>query len=177
MTDETTPTTPRARPTIHDETVLRAAVDRHMPEILAWCDEDDADDEERERIVQHFVSAMEGENDAYEVCRDLDLYHGYCPDRELVDLVDRVLRRRHDALDAAERAWVAEVQPAITFEVGDHVTWHRIRMCKAGTYTGEVIKVDAERARLHVFCEELGHMRPGERRSGTLAAIVNIEDA
>lgn len=166
-----------SRPRLNEEAVLRAAVDAEMDRILAWGENDyDTKDEQRERVLRDFAAAMEFEDDAYRVCRDLET-KGYDADSELVELVGEILSDRFRHLDNAERAWVSETSPEVKFKVGDRVSWHRRRGYKSGTYTGEIVEVDATRARYHVFCAELGHVRPGSPKGGTLAAIVNAEDA
>lgn len=166
------------RPQLYDEPVRRAAVLTQLDVIYAWGENDyDDETETRERIVTTVADAIDGEHDAYRACRQLER-DGYESDAQLVELVSQVIGNLYAVWQDAERAWVRDTGgPAREFAVGDRVTWHRIRMKTAGTYTGDVVKIDTARAVYHVFCEELGHVRPGERRSGTLASVVNFEDA
>ena len=176
---EATPNPARpTRPQLYDEPVRRAAVLTQLDAIYAWGENDyDDETETRERIVTTVADVIDGEHDAYRACRELER-DGYESDANLVDLVSQVIGNLYVVWQDAERAWVRDTGgPEQKFAMGDRVTWHRIRMKTAGTYTGEVVKVDTARAVYHVFCEELGHVRRGERRSGTLASVVNFEDA
>lgn len=137
---------PPPRPTRQDPHVIRAIVARMLPDIIEWMG-DDWRESERDDVIAHLTDAVEYASDGYDRARRLDSRWSWTGDSELVEILDG--HDGHRELDEAIRAWVAANGIRMRFAVGDQVRFGYSTRAPR-TNVGEVIEVDASRARYTV---------------------------
>jgi len=161
------------RPNRRSEHVVAAALQKLLPDVMAWLKRNGEDDTEEERkVVLEDLSeaARWADPDGYELAKNLD-NAGWMPDAELVEILDGLTSRLFEAEDAALKEWLPSsglVAPA----VGATVT------CKtnSGTYTGTVLSVKPEVGLSVVCVASLGHTPVPGPKGGTRGFVIAWED-
>ena len=158
------------RPGPHDEDVER----RHMAMIrddVAKYLKDANTGDDLTTAMDDVRKAMKFETDGYRIAEYLD-GRGWSADAELVELMDRLAGDRYDAETEAVEEWVKAngITPGVA--VGDQVVITRSHPKQKGQ-RGEVVEVDAKRARCTVMVPAQGHVKAG---NGTRGWVVNAEE-
>ena len=129
------------RPTCSTPAVREKAMADFWPEVLKWLHPLDPGEGE-ERMRKQLEQALEWDRNGYDVAKTLD-HHGWCPDAELVELLDGWSWYVDVAEDAATKAWVKDCCIAPKHCIGDVVTgkWGMEMI------TGKVVEVYHDTAR------------------------------
>lgn len=158
----------RPRPKITDEAILRNAAKALVKS--AKKAEPSLSEENDDEMIDNVVSAIRYEVDGYAICRELESL-GWDPDAALVEVFDHAEADKRSVLDKAVLQWVLDTQVTLRFPVGAKIEF--FDRSRATRITGEILKLDPQRAQYTVFCEALGHVRKG---SGVRGVIRNDED-
>lgn len=142
----------KERPKKTDPEIIDAAAELLVPELMKWADETENRDaylKDAKKVIRDCYW-----KNGYELARDLD---SYCPDSELVDILENASFHLARVLSAAIKAWVAENNIVSPFPMGAKVEFdHKGKVC-----LGEVATIYAERAEMTIYCAALGHVREG----------------
>jgi hypothetical protein len=106
------------RPSRHNEAVLNDALDSFMPEVLKYLQ----DESDQDGVRRDILKVVEfGETDGYELARDLERWHHWASDRELVDVMDGWSGHLYDAHKKAVEWWVRATGLKPACKVGDRI--------------------------------------------------------
>ena len=149
------------RPTSDSKAVRGKALDEMMKEVIEWFGkewEDRNEQETREQLDDELYSGRDG----YEVAKSLD-YDGWCPDSDLVEILDRFGGMLHGACYKAEKEWVKETGVKPKYKLGDVIAgkWGK------DVVTGPITRINEETAYYTI-------RRPGD--ADGCGACVKYED-
>lgn len=163
-----------SRPTMSDPRIREIAFEKIWPNIERWLKQLGDEPEDRDKDSAREILDNAGwQDDGYELARDFDR-NGWCPDSELVDILDDYPAFIHRAHNEMVAEWVKQdsIKPQLT--VGTMVSF-----TYRGTPTvGEITAVYEDRAEYSVFVESLGHKRAATKECGscTLGVLVKYEE-
>lgn len=160
------------RPNEHDDAVCQIAAEKIWPRVKQWLGDDARDDEAE---IKALARAVRGEGDGYKIARGLER-DGWDPNAELVDILDNAGAAKYRACDELTKKWVAENEIKPAFAVGAQVKFKENRFSKT-SQTGEVTKIEEDRAMYWIFCAELGHVREGCGTHATILPYEHVEAA
>lgn len=114
------------RPKRSDDYVRKAAVERILPEVIEWLEEEDWEEteEEREGVIKDLLEVIDI-SDGYAAAARLD-DRGWYPSSSLVKILDELGSCLHNAEKAAVEAWVRGYVVRVPFEEQQAV-WHGAR--------------------------------------------------
>ena len=78
-----------------------------LPKVTSWLNENGDHDNDHEEVLRDIARAVNLGHDGYNIARDLHR-SGWCPDANLVDILDDVDFYRRAITEKMEEAWVAE---------------------------------------------------------------------
>jgi len=109
---------------------------------------------------------------ANEFAVDYDLY---CVDEDLTDVFENLWAVKDEILKREIVNWVKTDKIEPNFKIGDIVQFNQFdRYLSANSLIkGEIVTIWEQTAQYTIYCEELGHVKTGSRRRGT---IKNYED-
>ncbi len=159
-------TTCPPRPTRHSEPILHAVAKRLLPRILKWLDGDSKPDE----VETDLFTALDNNHagDGYALSKWLHEYAGWCPDSELVNILDSAQYYTYSAHKDAVIAWAHEHEIKPVLNVGDSVM--------PDDRVGIIKEIRTETAEYAVLMATLGS-GSDSGVAGTLTAIVPFEAA
>lgn len=156
------------RPDGHHEIVKRIVVERIMPEILAWLDEESEPD--REALAGDLMKVVSGWDDGFEIAKKLERRFHWDGNSSLVDILDGL--DFYGAHGAALIRWIEENGIVPRLEVGAQVKVHRT---DAAIHDGEIRAIDAKRGTYTVMIPALGHVREGLGTHGSILDWDEVE--
>ena len=159
------------RPSYIDKEVVTVTVEKIAPELIKWMHQSRhfPSQAEIDAIKAEIFSAIEHEDDAYRIAKDLE-YAGWDSDGELVDILNNVSRHRYDAhKEIIHQNWVLKHGIVPKFSIGDNVLF----TFKNRQETGEIIRVSPETAQYTIHCPQHGHVKKGV---GTHGHVINFEE-
>lgn len=159
------------RPSYLSAEVCTLTTERVAPKIIQWvCQESGTpSSQELEAIEADIFSAIECDDDAYQIAKNLE-HAGWDPDAELVDLLDDVAYQRHLAhKEIVQLNWILAHGVTAKFAVGDQVSF----TFKGKKETGEIIRIYPDTAQYTIHCPQHGHIKKG---AGTHGHIINFEE-
>ena len=159
------------RPPYLSKEVNTLVAERVTPKIIQWvCQEGGPpSSQELEAIKADIFSAIEYDDDAYQIAKNLE-HAGWDPDTGLVDLLDDVAHQRHLAhKEIVYRNWILTHGVTAKFVVGDQVTF----TFKGKNEIGEIIRIYPDTAQYTIHCPQHGHVKKG---AGTHGHIINFEE-
>ena len=135
---------PYPRPQRNSDSVIRAAVEDILPDVMVW-----AGDGDRDVLRDDLVAALKLDRDTYGTARHLEQERSWVDvDDTLLDILSRINVTGH--YDRAVEKWVAENTIKPTHVIGDRVRFYkayRINGEPAGLeYVGIIDRIDAKRA-------------------------------
>jgi len=171
------------RPKKSDDNVVEIVADKLMPHVIKWMqDADDAfmtgdacgDDEYIKNVRQDIISVIShkimGLCDGYMICKELDEFHHWLVNSDLVEIMDKVYQIVHETYDNLCAEWITKNNIIPKFKIGDQVKFED----RKGTQrVGKIINVYMNSGKYTIFCGELGHVCSG---IGTHGVILNWED-
>lgn len=119
-----------ARPRRHDPEVVERAIDLLLPDVLRWIGDDKDLGSVRPNLVK--ILAHTSDVDGYALARKLDDM-GWCPDAQLVEILDDFELDLGEALKEKVRDWVRSHDLRLTLREGDPVTFEANRSPLEGT--------------------------------------------
>lgn len=159
------------RPSYLSEEVNSLTTERVVPKIIQWvCQEGGTPSaQELEAIKAEIFSAIEYDDDAYQIAKNLE-YVGWDPDADLVNLLDDVAHQRYLAhKEIVYCSWILAYGVTAKFALGDQVSF----TFKGKKETGEIIKIYPDTAQYTIHCPQHGHVKKG---AGTHGHIINFEE-
>lgn len=148
------------RPTKHTPAVRAKAIDSMLEDVMKH---EAIGEDERDRTRKALDDAFEFRDDGYEAAKNLDSYHGWSPDADLVEVLDGFSSDLWKAHREAVAAWVKEydIKPALKIGMRCKAKWGNEEI------TGVVKEIDDKHATYTV-------QRTDDENGG---AIVDFEDA
>jgi hypothetical protein len=158
------------RPRRNSPAVKEAALADFMPRVLKWMRQggDNVRDDELPEIQEQLLEALDFGNDGYQAASQLDRWHSWSCDSELVEILDGWPSCLYSAEDKAVRRWVKENKPQPPYPLGAHVEFGDA--IESPNY-GEIVRIDAERATYTI--RRPGDAAPGQL--GTQGVIIAFE--
>lgn len=154
------------RPQRHDKALAPLVVKALLPDVLAWLGEDDRPDEVRANLMDALADCHAW--DGYKLAASLASSHHWEPDAALVDILDHASSLLWAEHDQRLRRWVQEHGVKCRRVIGAPAPV----TSKGKSYTGTIVRVDADRAQYTVRVPELGHVESG---MGTRGLLVDAE--
>lgn len=105
-----TPAVPK-RPSRSDKEITKQVAAKLLPDFIQWMKTDD-DTYQQDDLLADLIKALDYADDGYEIAHNLD-HTGYCPNAELVGILDAAAGYRRNIHAEACAAWVAanNIQP------------------------------------------------------------------
>lgn len=173
------------RPQIHDEDILKKAIDSLLPEILNWLNAgggapiDKDDEEEISEIRDQVYYGIESETpffDAYKICKNIDDRYMWEADAELVNVMEGVWNSVDKEYRLRVKSWVADNAIKPKFEIGNIVKFKPDVWKKDNILDGEITNLNVDRGEYTVFCESMGHVKKGIGTHGRIFKFEEIEE-
>jgi hypothetical protein len=163
---------PQTKPPDEREPIVRSAAARSLaPAIAAWIN--DMSYKQGTPIYEELVAEIAQVADAtdgYAAARKLENNKGWCPDSELVELLDGLPYAVSRACDRLTALWVSTFGVTVPFVLDDTVT-----LVRSGwgddEVTGTVVGIDPKYANVTVCCPSLGHVKEGQGTHGIIVAV------
>ena len=161
------------RPNYFDEEVTNNAIEKLLPELLAFIGVTENHGEDYvEQVRTDVFNAIEFEDDGYDICRHLD-NATWDIDADTVEFMDNnVSSCRYDAHKEIEAQWVKDNNIRPKHSIGDVIKFNH--PSKSLQPVGEVVVMDEKQGRYLVFSEELGHVRTGVGSHGIYVVYESV---
>jgi hypothetical protein len=137
------------RPKSYDETVVKEAAEKLLPDVIGWLGDDGTPESE---VLEDLIKALRYGDDGYEIAKSMD--GNYSPDAALVEILDSASSHKRFALEKACKEWVA-AEGLDGPEIGANVTHSRSKDA-----IGTVMRNWPD-GRSTVAFPELGHVTEG----------------
>lgn len=109
------------RPKSYDETIVKCAAEKLLPEVIGWLGGDGTPEPE---VLEDLIKALHYGDDGYEIAKSMD--GNYSPNTALVEILDGAGRYKRSALEKACIEWVA-AEGLEGPELGANVTHSRYK--------------------------------------------------
>lgn len=160
-----------SRPTKNDPEFLNIVCKKVLDLLLKWSDNKNQEDWEdiAKFVVQH---AIYGEN-GYEICRAIEeTFSVYGIDAELVDILDNIHFTINEELDKFIEEWVKKEDIKCPFVMDQKVYFYDGNQ----KYFGTITKINEKKAKITVFCQELGHGKKDSNGMTRTGRVFNYEE-
>jgi hypothetical protein len=164
----------------NEEYIANYISEKISKKILKW-DSDGGGRLSLDNIEEDIMKVISGVRnyDGYSLAKDFDSICGYMPDEELVNILSSCEHYRYEAEKKLTSEWVAENNIVPKFSIGDKVSFYYDsgpRKSENKLHAGEIVTVNDQLANYTIFCEEMGHIRSGMGKTGTLGVIKHFEE-
>jgi hypothetical protein len=122
-----------------------------------------------EEALDQIAEAVEYEMDAFRATKTLD-DDGWSGDKALVDMMERIISIKEEALLEAIEKWVADNNIKADIAIGERVKFRSF----GKEYTGEITNIYDKRAEYCIYCEQLGHVKSGNGSHGVIIPFERV---
>lgn len=170
------------RPTYAHDEVRRRAVLRILPDVMAWLRDRDSGNIRwtKEQTMRDLLESID--SDGYSFAKRLDRFYGWCPDAELVEILEGYFPQV--AVEQCIREWIEQngIQPKLTVGTMLKLTleWQARHVHRNGPYpandVGEIVDVGHHNpGKYTIHIASRGDVKEGQGCHGSLVAWEDAE--